>query len=294
MDYLTQQFIAFAKKTREILESLRKDIEKISTSIDAASAQNEADKQHSTSHPPVILGELRRPQSEIDQEEACETRKEARAGRNESRDSVRLWFEAVGLCVGLTLAAANVLLATSKSVDIAKIAASAAQSQGEATRTSIEATTKQFQLDQRAWVAMEQIQWETVNNQKSLRITAFIQNHGKTPAKNLEFFGHKLFDTAPMSVVLHDDFTHGPLHSKGSLTPSTTPSPVRGAYDLSDREVQELMTGKKWIYLYGIITYKDVFSGTPLYYTRFCVRLEPHGIKNFTDTLLCEQYNDAD
>ena len=58
----------------------------------------------------------------------------------------------------------------------------------ELAERSIKATQEQFRLDQRAWLSMREPKFtESLNLQKSLRISCTIKNVGKTPAQRVHY-----------------------------------------------------------------------------------------------------------
>jgi hypothetical protein len=114
MDFVTQQFIAVKK-------NLLATLEKISSQIEAATSEYRAHSTHNHA-PQLLTAELRRPQSEIDNEET-------RQARKETRDRQRLTVEVVGIALASIVVFANIFLwiETRKAVRVAAVSADAAQ-----------------------------------------------------------------------------------------------------------------------------------------------------------------------
>lgn len=261
MDHLIQQFIAAAKKGRELFESFHKNIEKIVRSIEGAAADYHAQHQQPAGPPPVILGELRRPQSEIDQQEAREAREEARDTRQEDRDRTRLRFEAAGLAVGCILAAANVglLWVTKEVAESTRDAAAAANSQAQVTKISIEATVQQYRLDQRAWMGVEDVAG-TANVGEYFAVVIHTKNTGKTPARNVKFDG-KLTPRQSMPDASLDCVLTQKSSTRTVVAPNAFDSiPIRADIwgKLTKDAIQNL--GTKRIYIHGCMLYDDIFT----------------------------------
>jgi hypothetical protein len=306
MDYVTRQFINLTKKLRKdfnrALLSLQRSIEKISSGVDSAAADYHAEQERSANERPVILGELRRPQSEIDQEETRESHKEARAARQEGRDRVRLWFESIGLLIAGVLAIANIglWLVTKEVARSSQEAASAANSQVQASKTSIEATVKQFELDQRAWIG-ESTQLVDRVDAHSIAAQIEFTNSGKTPARNISKSISVHMAPAPLikrpptdSIKQLQFFGHLSLAPQAKLTMNVFNMDKSVMAKLSAAMAQEydrITAGLEIVYIFGELRYDDVYSRP--HSTQYCTYLakvqdNPIAWKLF----FCDEFND--
>jgi hypothetical protein len=299
MDYVTRQFINLTKKLRKdlnkALPSLQRGIEKISTKIESAAAKNHTDHQKASAPPPVILGELRRPQSEIDQEEAREIRKEASDTRQEGRDRIRLFFEGSGLLIASVLAVANIglWLVTKEVSNATRDAAAAANSQVQASKDSIDATVKQFRLDQRAWLGPKGITLHEMHAPEPIVATITIMNFGKTPAMavSARYYLH-----ASDVKINARDYARHPVEPPPTgisptfiLLPNATMDLVPQTGTTDNLGISSVNNGKKFLYAFAWINYRDVF-GEP-HQTKFCALYDAR-VKTFST---CEaSYDSAD
>ena len=143
---------AFTNALRS-LGLLHSDIEKISRSIETATAEYKSHQSEEQS-PPIVNAVLHRPESEVHEENARATRHEQREARHEGRDRNRLAIESIGLGIAISLAIANIglWLVTKQMSKSTADAAAAAKDQAIASKVSIESAVAQFHLDQRAWL----------------------------------------------------------------------------------------------------------------------------------------------
>jgi len=161
----------------------------------------------------------------------------------------------------------------------------------ELSERGIKGTQEQSHLDQRAWMGSADVpKWEVVVN-RPLKVTIFLKNLGKTPAKKTQVAGvieivpengspnFTLENTAkrsravlvfPQQVVSHDFDV---------ISPQTTV--------LDSTILNDIRTGKKRIYVHGINTYFDIFNRHQ--WATFCFFLGADGSKSE----LCEEHNDT-
>jgi hypothetical protein len=289
MDLLTK----FSDALRSI-GMLHSDIEKITGSIDSASAEYHADRNQSRNQQPVILGELRRPQAEIDAEQTRETHKEQRETRQEGRDRLRLFFEASGLLIASVLAIANIglWLVTKEVSHATRDAASAANSQVKATKESIEASISAYHLDQRAWIGISKIDGRAVLNQPFL-ITIFFANSGKTPARNVSV--NASFDPVPKGG--HPDFTLEKkiaFSNRGFIPPGAivniqaSGTKIKGD-NLNQYGANDLASGNVRFYVHGTVVYEDIFQCR--HWLSYCSYLSDPSTGVYSS---CSDHNDTD
>ena len=299
MDYVTRQFINLAKKLRKdfnrLLPSLQRSIEKISTKIESTSAKNQSREQQPATLPPVIFGELRRPQAEIDQEETRYSHNEERETRKEGRDRTRIVFEAGGLLVATILAGANIglWLVTKEVSNATRDAAAAANAQVQATRTSIEATVNAFQSDQRAWVYISDVIPPVMDTKTAWNAVLDIKNTGKTPATNVQLQVLGEFEKKGEKPRLPEKL----LLVKGLIPPNGLFHATLGdqVKPIDSAGASALMSGDLVFWVHGKITYDDVFKKP--HSVKFCYYFIPqertieHGVGGFG---LCDSGNAID
>jgi hypothetical protein len=256
------------------------DIEKISGQIESATREYKAqhDKEQS---PPVVNAVLRRPQSEIDEENA-------RARRHEGRDSARLTVETIGLVLGTVLAIATIgqwivtkeaVRIAAKSANAAERGAEASEKQVEATQASIHATVDAFRLDQRAWLGVNNLAIVVLKSGEPLRVDADIANTGKTPALNIRVANAGIqTNFGPLDV---DSFIASGKLGKPKQPPSTdvifpnssAKIPFPTDQSLNDMLVTQINAHTLWVYVFGDIYYRDSFGGEHV--TEFCGSYDP-------------------
>jgi hypothetical protein len=297
---------AFQTATEPLLMALYEAIEKISGKIESATAEYKA--EHAVQRPePTIHAILNRPQGEIEEEEARYTHKKEYENRHEGRDRVRLVVECFALAVGIIVAVANIELwiVTAKSVEISAAAAEAAkrgaiasESQVKATQESIQATVNSFQLDQRAWLGANKIGLvDSIDLGSTIKGLIELTNTGKTPAKKVRTLGAievlaKGVVPIPKYQVDHTDQTSYSVIQPGMSMTITTPA-IKGASGeefgtTNQTDLDDLKSGRFIIYIFGEITYEDVF-GRP-HITKFCGFVN----RNLQTVRACQTYNDAD
>jgi hypothetical protein len=252
MNYLAK--LADALRSLGLLHS---DIEKIGSQIETATSEYKTyrDKEQPA---PVVTAILHRPQAEIDDEHARET-------RYETRDTNRLRLETWGVTVGAIVAFATIgqLFLTSRAVRIAAKSATAAQQTVQATKQSIEATIRASQVDQRPWVYVSQFLLNSepdLNNPPKILIS--IMNGGKTPALGLttiyETSSGPISPEPPIPVFK----TKEPL-SIAILPPNATGFAVTTLPIKSVIEANHLAgykAGTVAIFVHVKISYSDVFQ----------------------------------
>jgi hypothetical protein len=291
------RLFAFITKT---LDQFHRDLDRIGSSIDSATAEYNAQKSNEEPAP-LVRAELYRAQSEVDNEEF-------RASRHEERDRVRLQVEALGAVIAGILAIASILqwIETRHAVNVATISAVAAQKgaaasedQAKAARLATQATVDAFRLDQRAWVGPIEmgINDPPIRTGSRLVATVVLTNSGKTPA--LHLYALTSIYVFSKDVVLTPrykvDKTDQPSYSvlQPGMKELITTLPVEtvsgsGAGVLSSGDFEDIQSGKYIVYVYGKITYRDVFQRE--HTTKFCGFLN----RNMTTLRACKTYNEAD
>jgi len=169
----------------------------------------------------------------------------------------------------------------------------AARDSADSSQTTLNEATKNFIVDERAWVGVEL----KMDNFGPLAPSYFtytfkFKNYGRSPALNIWTidnawaYGLK-FPASPYYVKKMP--TPFEVHSTSPLFPGEEHA-MPGTSHISQPQIDEIGKGHLWWYSYGIITYDDIFGQH--HTTHFCYR---HGV-NPPDNkpILCDTYNDAD
>ena len=185
--------------------------------------------------------------------------------------------------------------ANKKSADAAKTAAEAAVLQVGIAGRSLDATVTQFKLDQRAWVAVTSVEG-TPEIGQFWTIKASARNTGKTFAE--EFRG--TLNAEPLKTGKLPNFaekervssqkrvaTLGVIPPDGILVQGTDPKTP-----LSKPEMEMFTSGQFSEFVYGMLTYKDVFGCS--HWTKYCYQFTKTENSNNPQWILCSQYNEAD
>jgi len=291
MDYLTKLVDALRS-----LGLLHGDIEKVSRSIDSASADYHAEKERSRSQQPVILGELRRPQAEIDAEGSRESRKETRASRHETRDARRLWFEGAGLAIASILAVANVGLwiVTYMGAKAARVSAQASESAAYTAHSALVRSNRPW-IGQSAQPYFTDKPIVTVNSVTSAGVAFEIHNYGTSPALHVNmdvipdilappkspetFFeqSDKDIEIACRMADTKTQETQGFAYAGGRQAQIKNPAggqtifpsgSVRFLWPINLQMGQQTTTGHG-LDLFGCIAYRDQFDEV-VHHTKFC------------------------
>lgn len=162
--------------------------------------------------------------------------------------------------------------------------------QAESNRVSLNATIDNFHLDQRAWVGVDNIVGAPVKGQPFV-ITTYVKNTGKTPAMNVHAWKH-VAPLARMPNVASDcrgGLASGPTKSNAFLNPGGTYllvlNPSHG--QPLPQELKEALTAGNSLYVYGCLTYDDVFKSP--HWLTYCSFWDEKS--NGYDP--CEKYNDS-
>jgi hypothetical protein len=151
--------------------------------------------------------------------------------------------------------------------------------QMEANKTQATAAVNQFavmtnqlnemqfarEMDERAWVNV--FRMTVATNVSPIIFEAHFKNTGKTPSKKTSAGMGATLDT---NVVLSAKYI---TNSSSQILPPGVESEVLCDLLLSEAERQDVMNGKKLIYVYGRISYEDVF--TTEHWSRFCYIMDP-------------------
>jgi hypothetical protein len=146
--------------------------------------------------------------------------------------------------------------------------------QAFSTQTIVELTRTQYTLDQRAWLGITEVSTPPdLQAGTVLNPSASLVNSGKTPAISvMRKAGYRIL---PASVPLNpgQEVSNQTPISLGVITPGGKRNLAIG--DLGavvKQRAEELSSGAFRLYLFGDISYNDVFGLR--HHTRFCMRME--------------------
>ena len=286
------------RKALEVMEAAAK---KISSSIDANTAEQHATKNVSISSP-VEVALVPTPEAQADQLEARNARQHA-----EQRDTQRLHVERVALLVGSVVALANIGLwiETQHAVNVAVISANASQrsaaaseAQAKATQDSIQSTIENFRRDQRAWVGPTNFNLVKLTAPDPIEATVDIVNTGKSVATDVRVTStlhpsDTVLDIAeyvkhPVKTEREISHPRGLARSVFVIFPNETLTMPGFTGSTDALGIESIKNGRKYLYFFGEITYQDAFK-IP-HKTRFCGIYMPEASK-FSP---CSSYSYAD
>jgi hypothetical protein len=156
--------------------------------------------------------------------------------------------------------------------EIAITAANAAKDSADAAKQSAEISQRALIVAQRAYVRVVGYPWlwrPDADPKRSGKywydITPTIENVGNTPAAIKIIMSFALRDTQ-----LPDDFDFPYRGTPGDsiIGPKQTISTESAV--ILDEDLAAVRDGKKFFYIWGAVTYKDGFEGTPVHRTEFC------------------------
>jgi hypothetical protein len=167
------------------------------------------------------------------------------------------------------------------------------------SKTALDATIKASELDQRAWVGVLKITPATFRDKLDNLIylkkdsqptfKVIITNSGKSPATKVK--NYMRFKTFPAKVK----FSFSPIGSDVAeqsisvIQPQgTLHMPVQSSDIIITCTIDTIESGKCIPYLFGIITYEDIFKNP--HKTIFCLYLAP----SLDQFIACDKYNTAD
>lgn len=153
-------------------------------------------------------------------------------------------------------------------------------------------------LDQRAWISAWKITGKLELN-KPMTVQIGMKNSGKTFARKVESAINWQWAD---SEVAAPDFEEVERQFN-SLSKSQLLMPPNGEYvtgldvrhgeKFAQKDIDEILTGKKIVLVYGKIKYQDVFGCD--HWTEFCTRYSAVASEPINDSFVfCESHNDAD
>ncbi len=287
MDFLTQQFIVTAKKIRDDLRSLlakfdvlHEDVSNLSNFLQnnqchAIREDHNPDEENQDNRVRVVRAELSTPVAIGVETKAKE--------RYPIFGLLKTAFEIVGIAAAIGYA----FIAYQQWKEM-RATTNAAFRQVEIGRESLAEARESFRVDERAWVGIGEPIKTPFKLGSQPYFGFFIVNTGKTPALNVwHVIKAKSYPKGEPFKPVYDPFSKNP-----SLTPmfpgakhSTITTTTHPIYQT---DLDHLGSGSDILYVYGIITYMDIFKVR--HETHFCEYLLP----NLSDFAACKTYNTAD
>jgi hypothetical protein len=153
---------------------------------------------------------------------------------------------------------------------------------------SIKETRRAFQIEQRAWVGFSGI-GDKPELGKPYTITVQFGNTGRTPAIGIR----SQIMSVPIPRGQEPDFTYAdPPESQAVLQPNgqfiVSWKATKVGEVFNQATLESLKSGTVRLYVYGHVSYDDVFGGQ--HWTRFCLHLRGD-MDGFTH---CKKYNEID
>jgi len=154
------------------------------------------------------------------------------------------------------------------------------------TRAGIDATKESLQLDQRAWVGVDDV--SGVPKLDEFVIDVAIKNTGRTPAREVE----SLNTYNPVNKGDSPSFQYALLPAKASramIPPNSTyhVHPPPPELKVTQTDLDRIKNEDVTLYVFGKTTYRDVFSCG--HWLTYCCHL----LRNAKEWAACDQYNDT-
>lgn len=198
-----------------------------------------------------------------------------------------------GAATSFSESAANINLGMTNAVKTMQQQVDQIKRSANAAEGAVHATRDQMRLDQRAWVGITEIDIkDPIAVGKPFVWVGYIENSGKTPALAIRM----LFRYRTALGTNYPRFTYGATTHRRSaiivLQPSSKIS-IGGHATSSDpnltaAQINALRTGLTRMYIFGEISYEDIFGVR--HTTRVCAWVDP----DLQNTHPCAAYNDAD
>ena len=153
-------------------------------------------------------------------------------------------------------------------------------------RKVLDQSIESSRLDQRAWVGGTEVIKPEIRADAGLIFGVRIGNSGKTPALKVQSRLRVL--SAPSTTPFSPTFGTVPgIVSNTAMQPGMTAILFTSPMILNTRQLEQIKSGDRMLYLYGRIAYEDIFQKP--HRSFFCVFLT----KDTTAMQSCDTYNDA-
>ena len=150
----------------------------------------------------------------------------------------------------------------SKLIQQADRMATAMETSIDRSKAALDASIDSFHLDQRAWLGATEVATPTELHEGTiLNPTISIVNSGKTPALNVvQRAGYRIVKSGDLFDPAHEVNACHPFR-QGVIQPGARRMLSIGAFGaISRQRATELSSGEYRLYLFGEITYNDVFD----------------------------------
>jgi hypothetical protein len=158
-------------------------------------------------------------------------------------------------------------------------------------QSSFNATVKEAELSERAWVGVTDVQTPTELHEGTLlNSTISLVNSGKTPSLNvIQRAGYRIVKAEDRFDPAHEVSLTAPMRQGTILSEGKRMLSICNLGNIGRQRAIELNSGEYRLYMFGEITYEDVFNHT--HHTRFCMRMElgkalafsPYGSYDYAD-----------
>jgi hypothetical protein len=293
MDYLSQQILSTAKKLREWpqsitaqLQAIRSELSNISANIqNAIHAVHEHDKTSEARDyaPGRVRAELSTP---------VPIRVEAETNeRSGPWKTIKTGFEMLGISAAVvyTFLAYHQLQTMTDATNATQDGVAEARRNRLQAEKSLNATIKQFHLDQRAWLGIEDLRG-TPEPGKPYDIVIVLRNSGKTPAKNVfSYARYSPLEKLPQRSLIKEDCDLAkPRGSRTLLSPN-------GIFLQTLKTTKGQPLDPKWkesipnqtMYAHGCTLYEDIYGGQ--HWLNFC----GYWSEEFKAYAFCTAFNDT-
>jgi hypothetical protein len=285
MDYVTRQFINLTKKFRKELRSL---ISKLNSALDKqteAIRESTQASQREESPPPEIITTVNLPGS-IEVHQGAEDTKDEKSYRRRTLFVSWATFLAIAVYAFLVYLQYREMIAATGASQHAVVEARRNRLQAE---KSLSATIEQFRLDQRAWLDIGDISKPNVVLGSTPNWVVPIVNTGKTPAFHVwHVVTGKSYPKGEKFKAIYTKFDKVRTLVAILPGPAMHSTYTKTAHPITTTDIQHLGSGEDIFYIYGQMTYDDVFKQP--HHTHFCFYL----MLNLKDLAACDTYNDAD
>lgn len=148
------------------------------------------------------------------------------------------------------------------------------RSNAEAAKKSAEIAEQSLVATQRAFIRVSHFPW--VWRPDSGRpgkffydITPNIENSGNTPTSDMRI----IVQSELRDTLLPDDFDFAFKWPAGQTFIGAHQSIGASNQTILDNDLLLIQQGKKFFYIWGTITYHDIFENTPIHTTKFCTQI---------------------
>jgi hypothetical protein len=176
--------------------------------------------------------------------------------------------------------------------DAAKLSADAAQAATNIAKKTFDQNIDTFRLDQRAWVGIKSSKMIGLVINRPVRAELYLTNSGKTVARNVSTRITIRSDFKPFNLKTFRAERPPPkgIASRFVIFPdSEFALPLYHSSLLTQERLMLIKTGIITVYLFGEITYNDIFDKTKLRVTEYCSVYDP-GTNDFA---FCPEGNNA-